>query len=598
MVRAKVFTFILLTIVAFFAYQTAFASTAHIRLEPADISVNINDTFTTTVYIDSNSKIGAYWFEITFDGNLIAPDPDMDPNIVVEAGKDGFLAYSNPNYSEGILPVDGIYPEGTGPGSNLEFLIIHWKALNTAGTGTIGITVFELSDPLGHYLDTNTSDANVTVYSESAPEITIQGNGITIADGDDTPDSGGGTGLGTGDDSPDGTYFGIVDVDGGTKTRTFTIRNLGISNLELEGVEITGPHADSFSVTAQPSLSIDPNHSTTFAIEFNPDESGVFTATITISNNDENENPYNFAIQGTGLKKPEQPSCTSPENLKDNEGFEPVLIASGFSDQDQGDTHRASQWQIFLSGQTEEDPPIYDLTIGPEQKDLDPNTSFTKTQILWGILKKSTSYQWRVRYQDAMGQLWSEWSDFSTFTTEDSDPEFEDQQVDTPSGFDDPNMKGAVRGAISSENTGHATVIFACEKEKLAVKSINPENLPAEGRPGDFPIGVFSFRIEDLSPGETVLISFYIPGYYEGGKWWKFDNHSGWHEHKDATFTYKPATAHTLVEVTVQDGGDGDGDRVSNGTIVDPGGPTPPSMVTVLGGGGGGGCFISTLFLR
>ncbi|MGA1792243.1 MAG: choice-of-anchor D domain-containing protein, partial [bacterium] len=400
-----------------------------------------------------------------------------------------------------------------------------------------------------------------------APEITILGNGTTIADGDNTPDA------------DDGTDLGIVDVDVGSKTRTFTIQNLGTSDLELDGmplVDITGPHADSFSVTVEPSLSVDPNNRTSFAIDFNPDESGVFTATITIANNDENEDPYNFDIRGTGLKKPERPSLISPEDLKKIEVFEPVLIASGFSDRDQGDTQRASQWQIFLTGQIEEGPPIYDLTIGPEQRETDPNTSFTKVQILWGILKPSTSYQWRVRYQDFMGPWWSEWSDLSTFTTPDSDPEHHKQQVDPPSGFKEPDMKGTVRGAISCENTKNATVIFACEKERILVKSVNPENLPAKGRPGDFPIGVFSFRIEALSPGESISISFYIPGNYEGGKWWKFDLQSGWHEHKNATFTYKPVMGYTLVEVTVRDGAEGDCDFVSNGIIVDPGGPVPP----------------------
>ena len=40
---------------------------------------------------------------------------------------------------------------------------------------------------------------------------------------------------------------------------------------------------------------------TTFQIQFTPSSTGLKTATVWISNNDGNENPYNFVIQGTGL---------------------------------------------------------------------------------------------------------------------------------------------------------------------------------------------------------------------------------------------------------------------------------------------------------
>ena len=53
-------------------------------------------------------------------------------------------------------------------------------------------------------------------------------------------------------------------------------------------------------MTAIPSNSIAAGGSTTFQITCNPSDAGVRTASLSIANNDSDENPYNFAIQGTG----------------------------------------------------------------------------------------------------------------------------------------------------------------------------------------------------------------------------------------------------------------------------------------------------------
>ena len=86
--------------------------------------------------------------------------------------------------------------------------------------------------------------------------------------------------------------------------RTFTIQNTGASSLSLTGsspyVTISGTNAADFSVTAIPSNSIAASGSTTFQITFNPSDIGVRTASLSIANDDSDENPYNFDIQGTG----------------------------------------------------------------------------------------------------------------------------------------------------------------------------------------------------------------------------------------------------------------------------------------------------------
>jgi hypothetical protein len=40
--------------------------------------------------------------------------------------------------------------------------------------------------------------------------------------------------------------------------------------------------------------------STTFQVKFNPSATGLRSAALSFANNDANENPYNFSIQGTG----------------------------------------------------------------------------------------------------------------------------------------------------------------------------------------------------------------------------------------------------------------------------------------------------------
>ena len=123
-------------------------------------------------------------------------------------------------------------------------------------------------------------------------EMDVQGNGVSIADEDDTPDA------------ADHTDFGSTPVAGGTVDRTFTIENVGGEDLNLSGdpkVEISGANATDFTVTAQPSSPVAGSSTTTFTVRFDPSASGLRSATVSIANDDSDENPYDFAIQGTGV---------------------------------------------------------------------------------------------------------------------------------------------------------------------------------------------------------------------------------------------------------------------------------------------------------
>ena len=126
----------------------------------------------------------------------------------------------------------------------------------------------------------------------AAPEMDVQGNGQSIVDGDATPST------------SDHTDFGSVSVASGSVTRTFTIKNTGNAALNLTGnPRVTVSDSTNFSVVSQPnSPVVATTGSTTFEIKFDPTIVGTKTATVSIANNDSNENPYDFVIQGVGAQ--------------------------------------------------------------------------------------------------------------------------------------------------------------------------------------------------------------------------------------------------------------------------------------------------------
>ncbi len=125
------------------------------------------------------------------------------------------------------------------------------------------------------------------------PEINIEFSNVDIPDGN------------TIISLSDGTDFGGVEVAGAISTfHTFTIQNLGSSTLALTDVSpyitITGDTAD-FILTGFPASStIVAGGSTTFTITYNPTTSGTHIATVSIANNDTDEDSYTFLIQGRG----------------------------------------------------------------------------------------------------------------------------------------------------------------------------------------------------------------------------------------------------------------------------------------------------------
>jgi uncharacterized delta-60 repeat protein len=119
-----------------------------------------------------------------------------------------------------------------------------------------------------------------------APEMDVLGNSVSIADGDTTPST------------TDHTDFGSPS-GGGVVVRTYTVQNTGSSSLTISAINLSG-HTSDFTVGGiSLPVVVAASGSTTFTLTFAPLTSGLRSATVSLVNDDQNEGPYDFAVQGT-----------------------------------------------------------------------------------------------------------------------------------------------------------------------------------------------------------------------------------------------------------------------------------------------------------
>ena len=229
-----------------------------------------------------------------------------------------------------------------------------------------------------------TSDLwTITDGNQSCPEMNVTGKGRSIADGDMTPSK------------LDDTNFGNVILSSGSNPNIFTISNLSIGMLHLTNVTrvtISGTHAADFTLTVDAAASVANGATTIFTITFDPSVAGIRRAYVSITNNDPDENPYNFSIKGTGVTIPE-----------------PITPAGEISDRTPTYT-----WTKVLGGtayqvQLKQGATIiYTRTVGSTACGGSTCSNTPATTLAYG------AYQWRVRAR--VGGIWGAWSSFKSFS--------------------------------------------------------------------------------------------------------------------------------------------------------------------------------------
>lgn len=179
---------------------------------------------------------------------------------------------------------------------------------------------------------------NDVVLTVAIPDINVKGNSVSIASGDTTPST------------SDHTSFGSVDTASGTIVRTFTIENTissGGPDLTISSITVSGGNSSEFTVgSLTPSGAISPGGSATFTVTFNPSSAGTRSTTVNIANNDPDETPYTFKIQGVGTIGGYSP--TDIANLKvwfDADDSASITTSTGVSqwNDKSGNGHNASQ---------------------------------------------------------------------------------------------------------------------------------------------------------------------------------------------------------------------------------------------------------------
>ncbi|MCF6327026.1 MAG: choice-of-anchor D domain-containing protein [Devosiaceae bacterium] len=295
-------------------------------------------TKNATISIANSDATGGedpYTFAITGEG-VVAPEMDIfdttgDPiesgnnpptlandtdfGSVVVGGNNANI-FTIRNNGSAVLNLTGTSPYAIISGANAgDFTVTITPSNNIAAAGLTNMQI--RFSPLG----VGTRNATVTIANNDPNEdpytFLITGQGLA------TPDmrvEGNGAEIGDGDASPhfsDDTDFGSVAV-GSNNPNIFTIRNIGTDTLNLTGtspyVVIGGADAGEFSVTSIPGNTIGTASNTTFDITFTPTSTGVKNATISIANDDPDENPYNFAITGEGVAASPEMDITWQDN--------------------------------------------------------------------------------------------------------------------------------------------------------------------------------------------------------------------------------------------------------------------------------------------
>jgi hypothetical protein len=190
----------------------------------------------------------------------------------------------------------GAFPSSTDGTHNFKIVLDTRPALWTAtwyedNSVIRGPTPYTTNPTINHIgisrFATATGSVDNLLLLELGPEIAVSGNSVDIVDGDLTPSL------------SDFTDFGTTTV-GSPFQRTFRVDNSGDIALTTSGLSLpTG-----FSLVEGLSSSIAVGGFDTFTVQLDALTAGTYSGSISFTNNDPDETPFNFAITGTVVPEP------------------------------------------------------------------------------------------------------------------------------------------------------------------------------------------------------------------------------------------------------------------------------------------------------
>ena len=114
-------------------------------------------------------------------------------------------------------------------------------------------------------------------------------------------------------DIPSGQSYAFSSPVGTPTTLTLTIENIGTDSTLTVGTPTITQSGSDYSITSSPS-SVPNASSANLEISFNPSAAGTIPATLSIPNNDSNEDPYTIDLIGIGGNFASEPAA-QPTNL-------------------------------------------------------------------------------------------------------------------------------------------------------------------------------------------------------------------------------------------------------------------------------------------
>jgi hypothetical protein len=164
-------------------------------------------------------------------------------------------------------------------------------APNETTTFVVRLTAASLGSPSGSLSFTNNDpDENPfnftvsgTVTAVPAPEIEVRDGATVLVNGNSTVNYGSTT-------------------EGTPLNRTFTVQNTGTANLTLADLAVPA----GFQIVSNfGSITLAPTQSTTFTVRLTAAITGTFSGNVSFTNNDADENPFSFVVQGNVTATPE-----------------------------------------------------------------------------------------------------------------------------------------------------------------------------------------------------------------------------------------------------------------------------------------------------